>query len=300
MPTNVPRLPNRREQTILQILRWTVALQCVGNWRWLTQIQETPLLSWMLNAPDIGGLGWSEATASAIQSGLGWLLLPAALILIWKSHPLVLLLPITFQVANTVAMWQIAGGYSLLADWLPFDVLTLFPFATQLLRIGGAVGLAMLCWKQEDSQGSSVRFARTMEFLRWAAVIVYVAHGVEALQHNPEFLDLVVYSTYRVFGAEISESFAATSLTVIGTVDVLVGLICVFARSKWAMSWMAVWGAVTALSRVVAFGWAIGWHASLARAPHCGVPLAVALWWFLLESKATDSSEENSGGMKNA
>lgn len=281
---------------MLQILRWTVALQCVGNWRWLTQIQETPLLHWMLSAPDIGGLGWSESTATAIQSGLGWMLLPAALILIWKSHPLVLLVPIAFQVTNTIAMWRIAGGYSLLADWLPSEVLTLFPFATQLLRLGGAVGLFTLCWKREHLQSSHDRMRWTMEFLRWAAVIVFIAHGVEALQQNPEFLDLVVYSTYRVFGIEVSESFAATCLTVIGAVDVLVGLVCLVRRSTLAMGWMAVWGAVTALSRVVAFGWAIGWHASFARAPHCGVPLAVALWWILVKSEATDASDQNIGG----
>ena len=42
------RTQERLGKAIIWTLRMTVAVQCLGNWRWLTQIEETPLLHWML------------------------------------------------------------------------------------------------------------------------------------------------------------------------------------------------------------------------------------------------------------
>ena len=59
---------NRLGRLILWTLCLTVVVQCVGNWLWMTQIEETPLLHWMLDpagatpraAPGVAGV-WLPA-----------------------------------------------------------------------------------------------------------------------------------------------------------------------------------------------------------------------------------------------
>lgn len=291
METKALLQSSQRGRWILVVLRWTVALQCVGNWRWFTQIEETPLLSWMINPSDIGGLGWSEATAISIQQTLGWSLLAAAVVLVWTTHTVVLALASAVQVLLAVAMWRLAEGFNLQADWLPPSVLTLFPFATQLLRMAAPFALLLLIRDCSSSQVAPSRTVRVMELLRWATAIVFFVHGIEALQRNPKFIDLMIVSTEQTLGWNLSESTAAMILTTIGTIDVLAAVACVSFRSLPIMGWVAFWGGLTAMSRVVAHGWDVAWHQAFTRVPHFGVPLAVALWWYLLRSDAFVNSQ---------
>lgn len=271
--------------TIVTVLRATVALQCLGNWRWMTQIQETPLLHWMLDPADIGGLAWAESTALAVQQTIGWSLLLAALAVVWRPYRFVLAALFVVQLLIAIAMWRIADGYPLKASWLSPSVVLLFPFATQLLRIAAPLGLLLVEHARAKPLTEATAMHRAMQLMRWAVAIVFVAHGVEALQLNPKFTDLLIGSTQRTLGVELSESAAERILMAVGVVDIVVAIACVCVRWLAVIGWIALWGGITACSRIVALGWETAWHEALTRAPHCGVPMAVALWWHLLKSK---------------
>ncbi len=270
-------------QAILWTLRGTVALQCVGNWRWLTQIEETPLLHWMLDPSDVGGLAWSESTALAVQQIVGWLVLLAAGAVVWRSHVAVLAPLVVLQTLITMAMWRTANGYQLQITWISPWLLTLFPFATQLGRIAAPLGLLFIAITKDNR-----RVGMMMQILRWAIAVVFLAHGVEACQLNPKFLDLLINATQRLFGLDLSQSTAEQCLVAIGVVDIVLAIICVSYRSLTVLCWMAFWGAATAGSRIVANGWEMQWHESLARISHFGIPLAVVLWWHLLKYRAEE------------
>ncbi|MEM8943905.1 MAG: hypothetical protein AAGD11_01885 [Planctomycetota bacterium] len=267
-------------------LRATVALQCLGNWRWLTQVQETPLLHWMLDPVDVGGLAWSEPTAIAVQQWIGWLVLLAGMVVLWRPAVWVLAPIALVQTTITVAMWQIGAGYAWQVDWLPVRLLMLFPFASQLLRMAAPAALLMLSANGSSLNADGIGVRRTMQLLRWATAIVFVAHGIEAVQLNPKFIDLMIDSTARVFGTRLPEAVAGQVLVVIGVVDIAVALALVSTESLLVVGWIACWGLITATSRIVAHGWESSWHETLTRAPHFGAPLAVALWWHLLKSRS--------------
>ena len=287
METVGERGQQKHIRRILWILQITVALQCLGNWRWLTQIQETPLLHWLLDPADLGGLGWSESTALAVQQTVGWLVLLAGGLVLWRPLPVVLGALTLFQLLIAVAMWQIAEGYALQSQWIPPSFLTLFPLATQAGRIAAPLGLMLLTASR--TQGG-------LTLLRWAIAVVFLAHGLEAWQRNPIFLDLLISSSQQLLGLSLSQSVAEQALTAIGSIDLLLAVACVCLRSSTVLWWMVLWGAVTAFSRIAAYGWALSWHETFTRISHIGIPLAVALGWHLLkyEPATEDPNKTNS------
>jgi len=295
MPTTSHLDQHRLWRAILWTLRVTVALQCVGNWRWLTQIEETPLLHWMLDPTDMGGLAWSESTALVVQQVAGWWVLLAAGWVLWRPPAillgsLVLGSLVVLQALITVAMWRIVDGYALQSTSVSPQLLMFFPFATQLGRIAAPLGLLMLNKECRQDERQTVL---TMQFLRWSIAVVFLAHGVEAWQQNPRFLDLLINSTQRLFGLSLSQSAAEQWLTAIGMLDIMLAIACVSVRLLKVLWWMAFWGAVTALSRLIANGWEISWHETLIRSSHFGIPLAVVLWWHLLEYRASNSKSKS-------
>ncbi len=286
MTTDLDHAGDRLWHAILWTLRVTVALQCVGNWRWLTQIEETPLLHWMLDPADIGGLAWSESTSLAVQQVVGWLVLLAAGWVLWRPSVAVLAPLVLLQTLITVAMWRIDEGYALLATSVPHAILALFPFATQLGRIAAPLGLLLLSSASKNGQRTTL----AMQILRWSIAVVFLAHGLEAWLQNPKFLDLLINATQQLFGLSLSQSAAEQCLSAIGVVDIVLAVACVAVQSQAIFWWMAFWGAATSLSRLLAYGWEVSLHETLTRTSHFGIPLAVVLWWYLLESRGEESA----------
>lgn len=282
---------NRIWRGIVWTLRISVAWQCLGNWRWMTQVEETPLLHWMLDPADVGGLAWSESTALVVQQIVGWCVLAAGALALWRPSAVVLLLLALLQLLITIAMWRIAEGYPLRADWLPSQLLTLFPFATEVARMFAPLALWFVDGVDPNDVEGERRIDRAMQAMRLVVAIVFLAHGIEALQLNPKFVDLLLNSMQNVFGWSMSESTAVACLTTIGVVDIAIAIACVFVRSRAILGWMAFWGLVTAVSRILANGWGMSWHETFTRAPHFGIPLAIVLWWHLLKWKATETTE---------
>lgn len=245
----------------------------------------------MLDPSDIGGLAWRESTALLVQQVAGWFVLLAGGLLLWRPHAVLLVPLVVLQLLITIAMWRIADGYPLQAVWLPPQLLTLFPFVTQIGRIAAPLGLLLICRWESGAGAGQRRIDRAMQMLRYAVAMVFLAHGIEAWQLNPKFVDLIINSAQRVAGWNISESAAEVCLASIGGIDMMIAIACVGVRSRTVMWWMAFWGFATALSRLVANGWQMSWHETFARTPHFGIPLAVALWWLLLECRGSAKNE---------
>ena len=219
-----------------------------------------------------------------MQQVVGWLVLLAAGLVLWRPLVAVLAPLVLLQILITVAMWRIDEGYALQASWVPHQLLSLFPFATQLARIAAPLGLLLLVRSQDER-----RMAQAMQILRWSIAIVFLAHGLEAWLLNPKFLDLLINATQRMFGLRLSQSAAEQCLAAIGVVDILLAVACVSVRWRAVLWWMAIWGAATTLSRLVAYGWELSWHETFTRTSHFGIPLAVVLWWHLLKWRSEES-----------
>ncbi len=114
--------------------------------------------------------------------------------------------------------------------------------------------------------------------LRAAVAATFLAHGWEALRHHPAFVDLLVGSARRWLGAAPDEATARHVLTAIGVVDGAVAALLLIRRRVSVAAWAALWGLLTAASRVVALGGEFV-HETTLRALNVLAPLALALLW---------------------
>ena len=268
-------------------------MQCLGNWRWLVQVEETPLMALLWNQPDVGGMGWSEATSLAVEHAVGWLTLLAGGCVLVRPCAAVLGPLALLQLLIATAMWRTSGGYVLQAAWLPPSLAALFPFATQSARIAAPLGLLLLDPWLVQRPLSERRVAVGIGCLRWGVAIAFAAHGLEAWLHNPAFIDLLINSAQRLVGWNLSQATAEQLLSIIGILDMLVAIGCVGWRSRTVLWWMVFWGTTTAVSRITANGWDRSWHAAAIRLPHAGLPLAVLLYGLLQCYRQTPPADES-------
>jgi len=127
--------------------------------------------------------------------------------------------------------------------------------------------------------------------LRTAASLTFIGHGLEALLLKPIFVSYIEVAGNRV-GLVISHQVAAGMLRVIGTVDVVVGIVLSLRGPRpWVAGYMSVWGVITALARVVYAGPA-GLVDCLLRAGNGGAPLALWLGWRAREGAAVTPTRE--------
>jgi len=177
-----------------------------------------------------------------------------------------------------------------------------------------------------DPAGHAVRFAaplalllltafpekgniRRVEWLlRWGVAGTFVGHGLCALWLKPSFVDLIIGTMNLFLGdpvftavsfqdleealtiAASRQAFAESALPIIAIQDfILVALLLLPGkRIKTIALWMAVWGFVTATSRLTAYGWD-HWHDLALRICNGGVPLFLWAHWNSLESKKISS-----------
>ena len=140
------------------------------------------------------------------------------------------------------------------------------------LRIAGPLCLLAVASNQ-------LVLARTM--LKGSIALTFLAHGWEAWMNNPHFMDLVHLSALRVFGWfglgetwYLSDAAVEILLRCIGALDMLCAVLVLFGFRPRILLYMAAWGGITALSRMMAFGWD-WWPETMLRLPHLGCPLAL-------------------------
>ena len=142
--------------------------------------------------------------------------------------------------------------------------------------------------------------------LRWGVAGTFIGHGLCALWIKPSFIDLIVGTMNLFLGdpvlaAESSEAlqealaiaasrqaFAESALPIIAIQDfILVALLLLPGkRIKTIALWMAVWGFVTAMSRMTAYGWD-HWHDLALRICNGGIPLFLWAYWKSQDSTKT-------------
>ena len=142
--------------------------------------------------------------------------------------------------------------------------------------------------------------------LRWGVAGTFIGHGLCALWAKASFVDLII-GTMNLFSgdplltavsfeglekalsiAASRQAFAESALPFIAIQDfVLVALLLLPGkRFKTIALWMAVWGFVTAMSRMTAYGWD-HWHDLALRICNGGIPLFLWAYWKSQDSTNT-------------
>ncbi len=254
----------------LLCLRVSVALQCVAGARsaWVTGSEVN---SWLFMT-----VGLPEATVGRIdQVAAGLLIVVAASALLRPARPLLVL----------GAAWMTAIAIAIRLN--PGEMVDAMAPMAHAVRVAALLGLACLLPGRSAPLARSAA-ARTVGV--WILLIgtaaTLAAHGLEALGHHGRFVDLIIGSARRWLGWTLSQSSAEASLTVVGSMDLLLAALLLTRRWRWVAGWMALWGFVTALSRMTAMG-GDAWFLSAARAANAGVPLALFLaWWQVVRFRA--------------
>lgn len=295
------RPPEATLRLATALLRLCVVCQCLGNAWWFGVVGETPVGSLLWNAPETGGLGWSESAVASLHQSLALLWLVAAGVVAMRPTKLVLGTLVGLQVAIAAAKGWTHSGFQLDTSWLPFEgwlpfqgdaLRVAFPFFSQSARVAGPLALIPLLGRGADRWQATSSLAAAAGPLRWATVATFAAHGLEALQHYHVFCDMILVATRGLLAAEISQATAEAVLTWIGIADVLVASAAAVWRSPTAAGYMAAWGLITAASRVVVYGVAIGGWGFATRVPHAVLPLVLLLVWLTAaDGEATPESQ---------
>jgi len=221
--------------------------------------------------------GLPENVASLIDQLAAGVLLAVAVSAIVRPIRALLLFSAAWMVAVSFAIWTNPGS----------TVDDLAPIA-HAVRVAAPLGLIFLL--PRSGEKLTLGIARTsiaLWILLLGAAATFVAHGLEALQHYGRFVDLIIGSAKTWLGWNVSQSNAENLLTAIGIHDLLLAALLLLRRWRWVAGWMALWGFITAFSRVTSTGGA-DWHQSLIRIANGGVPLALFLaWWQLVRPVPT-------------
>lgn len=274
----------------IRLLQLCVVCQCLGNAWWFAgsawpQIDAagTPLFALLWSEPELGGLGWSEQAVQQAHGGLSLLWIVLAALVAWRPLLSPLAMVTLLQLLIAAAMVWTEEGFRLAVPWAPWAEPTLaavFPLFAQSARIAAPLALGLLTLAQRRGEAVDSRLpVVALECGRWAIVATFVAHGLEAAQHNPAFIDLILLSARRVGSGWIGQSGAEGWLTLIGGVDLLAASVLAWRRSPWVAGYMAVWGLITAASRMIAYGVFLGGWGFATRAPHAVVPAVLLLCW---------------------
>lgn len=240
----------------LLCLRIVLALQCLGvalhALRFFTPVSGVLLMRY--GVADTTGRTLEQVAACLLVLAIPWL---------WRRNVWVL---------ATVALWMAVVSA---AAFLQDD-----DFGAQFVPVADAVRYVtpVLLLLAAVRPLTVRRASWIMGLARLAAAATFIGHGLEAMLHNPRFIDLLIGTADRRLGLPIDEGVARTMLTVIGAIDIALAGLIVVGRWRWVALHMTFWGLVTAMSRITAMDLG-ALHLTLVRAANAGVPLALYFWW---------------------
>ncbi|MDH3584147.1 MAG: hypothetical protein OER86_08020 [Phycisphaerae bacterium] len=254
--------PARRVTLATWVLRLAVAGHCLAMaWLWIrsnSPINTILYIHW----------GWAESTAHMVDRTAGWCFVLAAFVAVIRP---------TWWAMGPVAAWTFLVAWAIRADH-PGDPYQQWAPVGQAARYACPVAL-MLLWPAVRTPLNARRSEITLWVLRVATSATFVLHGLKALWADPNFIDLIIGTGRNLVGAEISEAGATTALKVIGIVDLAVAALLVLRRWCAVAAWMAIWGLLTAASRMTAMG-TEAWTETAARLANGALPLALLLLWW--------------------
>ena len=257
----MPRTFDRR-QFALRLLSSAIVLTCVGMAAATWRGDGTSINSFLFLAMRLS----HENAAMLERSAMGAVLLLAICGAIWPKWEL--LLPVSlYAFAETMAGWH-QGGYHF-SELSPVARAPVFVVPIALVLLARA--------KNPHGIPNSI----AIWALRLAMAAVFIAHGWEAFQLHPRFIDLILSSGYNLLGLRINESSASTALRAIALVDWAVALALLIRPWRPVLAWMSFWAALAAASRLTAHGWG-AYPDLLVRAAFILTPLAI---WALTHSR---------------
>ncbi len=241
----------------LLTLRIAVALQCIGLFR-IAYVDGTPIGTTLFMT-----LRWSESSMLAVDHGIAWAGLLGGLSMLWRP---------TRVAAGVVALWFALVAVLTAVQGGEFGA-TYAPFAHATRYCAGVLAFIAAMTALEPA----VRAQWIERVARWACALTFAAHGLEALEANPRFIDFII-TAFRRVNIEVSEPASRILLRVVGVQDMGLAALVLTKRWRVVVGYMAFWGAVTAASRVVHLGWRV-WPSTLVRAANAGVPLMLMWMW---------------------
>jgi hypothetical protein len=178
----------------------------------------------------------------------------------------VLLIPVAVYVfLESLAGWH-QGGYAF-SEWTPLARGPTYLAPVVLVLLAGG--------RARTGQDGHWRRVVAAWLMRLGMASVFLAHGIEAFQLHPRFIDLILTSSLSLTGLRWSESDASSFLRVIGVLDIALAISLVIRPWRVVLAWMAFWAGLAAASRMTAHGWG-AYPEFLVRATYVLIPLA--LW----------------------
>lgn len=190
--------------------------------------------------------GLSDTLAFTIDRGLCLAMLGLLLLAFWRRSGWPLVIIGIWQLAISGSIWFQGGGFK--------PEYALWAHANRYLT---PLFLGVFFWQGKEGLLQLV--------LGVAMASTFATHGLEALHHNPAFIDLIIRVCRNWFYLGISEATARTLLSIIGVQDVLLAAWLLWRpQSQKVLLYMAFWGFITALSRYM-FSPAYGLPQTLIR-----------------------------------
>ena len=150
---------------------------------------------------------------------------------------------------------------------------------------------ACLAFWIHSKSPANVTFSGISHILTLSIAMVFITHGIEALNKNPIFIDYTLrfFRNYTPFWLE--EKHARLFLVAVGIQDILLALAVLWKPHKWVFVYMAFWGFWTAILRIF-YSPDYGLASTVMRAANGGVPLVLFLQF--LKIKGFPPAPENS------
>ena len=267
-------------------LRWIISLQCFGYA--VSLAVPSHLNSWLLPLQGDAFAGAVDTTIALIlwTAGCALPFLGRASLPVFKTQSACPVARCDVVLLSFVAGWTFTNS---VLSW-QMNIEDVFhatdPFGHAVRFVAPVVLLAYF---------TGIGSRRKLEwFLRLAVASTFIGHGLAAYWLKPGFIDLIVGTLDTFLGsdwrlAEEREKLAIILLPWIGRMDFLLAFLILLPTKyrKTVALWMAIWGFVTATSRLTAFG-IERWPDLIIRAANWGIPLL--LWW---EMRATIKSTKN-------
>ncbi len=221
-------------------------------------------------------LGWSHMQAVRAERSAMSIILGVTLLGVIRPHWL-LLAPVGLYLLAEACLTMHVGGRAF-AQLAPAAAALRFmtPLVTPFVLASYLKSFRLVEPRPVMTAASATSARMGRWLLKLAVAVVFITHGYEAIMHHPQFIDLVIGTGTRMFDVWLDESKVTRLLTLIGTVDIIVGVALLFRWSPTLLGWAAFWGLLTALSRMTAYGWG-AYPDVLLRSTHFGVPLALLL-----------------------
>ena len=281
-------------------LRFVILVQCVGlGGRYLFSSYETEsdIYGWLYFDCD-----WSEPLAQSIDN-CGSLITVIAGVMIFciaairgrlfNGSPW----PNVFCWLNRtaavwIAIWMVLISLahmmrtSVFAELVPAEHAVRY-IAPLAIFFSGEI---VFCLHDKNKIQFAAKFAITLLML--SASATFAAHGYKAVQCFGLFTDLILLSNLDFTRIDLSQQNAERLLIIVGVLDIVAAIALLLFRSRLAICYMAIWGFVTAASRMTAMG-VDAWPEFLLRFANGGVPIAILLYFLAAKTSSDTTFTQN-------